>query len=254
MYTLADCLPSDASPVEARPGIYSLLPEEDGARYDARAAAYDRVVGSWIYNRLLWGTTPARYRAFVRRALADAEGELLDAGSGSAVFTAEAYVQAARPIVLVDRSLGMLEVARDRLCELTGGTVPNHVVLLQADVKALPFRAGSLDTVLSMGMLHLFEDAVGFLEHLLRALAPDGTLFATSLVAERGSGRQYLRLLHWAGEVATPRSYDELRRLVSTLNAEVEMGQEGSMAFLVLRPASGLTSADPPNAPTRFGN
>ncbi|MFB6231217.1 MAG: class I SAM-dependent methyltransferase [Salinibacter sp.] len=234
---LNDLVPSEATLREARPGIWSALPPDaEGARYDARAAAYDRVVGSALYNRLLWGASPERYRAFARRAVASGDGLLLDAGAGSAVFTAGAYADADRPLLLVDRSLGMLEAARDRIADRAGGTLPSSITLLQADANDLPLRARCIDTILSMGMLHLFDDVTGHVAALGQVLAPDGTLFAMCLVDEQWPGRAYLRLLHRAGEVAPPRTYDAMRRAVeSGIDATVDGAREGCMAFLTAR-------------------
>jgi SAM-dependent methyltransferase len=232
----------------ARPagdGIWSVLPEGHGsgsgsARYDRRAAAYDRVVGSALYNRLAWGASAAHYRAFAARAVGAGFGPLLDAGSGSAVFTAAAYAHAGRPLVLVDRSLGMLAAARDRLARAAGGRPPAHVVLLQADLLDLPFRPGCFETVLSMGMLHLFKDAgaAALLRGLVANLTVGGGLFLTSLVAERAVGRCYLAMLHRAGEVATPRRVERLGSLLrAELGEAVECQREGSMAYVVAQAA-----------------
>src|SRR5688500_5856184 len=69
--------------------IWSALPEGGpDQRYDRRAAAYDRVVGSRLYNRVLWGSSPAAYAAFAARAVSSDAGPMLDAGCGSLVFTA----------------------------------------------------------------------------------------------------------------------------------------------------------------------
>lgn len=225
---------SDAELREARPDIVSVLPPDvDGAPYDSRAAAYDRIVGSALYNRLLWGGSPERYRAFARRAVASGDGPLLDAGAGSGVFTAEAYADTDRPLLLVDRSLGMLEAARDRIAELAGGTLPSSIALLQADANDLPLQDGSIDTVLSMGMLHLFDGVAAHVNELGRVLAPGGRLFAMALVAEQWPGRAYLHLLHRAGEVAAPRTFNEMRRAVALgLGEEVDGEREGCMAFL----------------------
>lgn len=230
---LDDLVSSSTTLREVQPGIRSALPPDaEGAHYDARAAAYDRVVGSALYNRLVWGASPERYRAFARRAVAAGDGPLLDAGAGSAVFTAGTYADADRPLLLVDRSLGMLEAARDRIADHAGGTMPNAVTLLQADANDLPLRDGSIETVLSMGMLHLFDDGAGHVEELGRVLAPEGALFAMGLVAEQWPGRAYLRLLHRAGEVAPPRRFDEMQEAVETgLGGPVEGEREGCMAF-----------------------
>lgn len=230
---LTELLRSNVSLRLVQQDIYSVLStRREGASYDSRAALYDWIVGSRIYNRLMWGVSTAHYQAFVRRALASGSGPFLDAGAGSAVFTAEAYARAERPIVLVDRSRGMLEAARTRIVDWAGGAVPDHVTLLQADVQALPFQDETVGTILSMGMLHLFEDVTGHVQKLLRVLEPGGELFATSLVAERVVGRRYLQGLHKAGEVATPKRYDALRQvLTAAIDRRVESEREGSMAF-----------------------
>ena len=86
-----------------------------GAPYDRKAAVYDRVVGARAYNRVIWGTSTTAYRKFASEALASGTGPMLDAGCGSAVFTAGVYRRASRPLVLVDRSIGMLVRAHGAL-------------------------------------------------------------------------------------------------------------------------------------------
>ena len=231
---IEDLLRSDRSLREVRPEIHSALsPEAENATYDSRAEGYDQVVGSWWYNRLMWGVSTERYRRFVRRALGAGEGPLLDAGAGSAVFTAGAYVRSSRPLILLDRSVGMLRAARDRIAKRAGGSLPDRITLLQADATDVPLRNGSAETVLSMALFHVIEDLTPIAEELFRVLRPGGTLFATSLVTERAVGRLYLRLLHKAGEMATPRTQEELRdRLDSALDRPVGIQREGNMAFL----------------------
>jgi len=239
---LSDSLLPGRAAWAARDGIWSVLPAGCGpAGYDRRGIAYDRIVGNALYNHLAWGASTARYRAFAARAVHSGTGPLLDAGSGSAVFTAESYARAGRPVVLVDRSLDMLAVARERLSRSAGGGPAADAVLLQADLLDLPFRPGAFGTVLSMGVLHLFEDTAvkALVRGLVALLAPAGGLFVTSLVAERTVGRWYLAMLHRAGEVATPRPVE---RLCSVLGAELgetmELDREGSMAYVVAQAAA----------------
>lgn len=219
--------------------LWSVLPASTpGQPYDRRAALYDRVVGSAIYNRLLWGSSPRNYAAFALRAVHSGTGPLLDAGSGSLVFTAESYARPERPLVLLDRSIGMLESARRRL-HRAAGHIPDNVVLLQGDLRDLPFREGSFATVLSMGMLHLFEDVGDVMSELMRVAQPDAWLFLTSLVAERAIGRRYLALLHRAGEVARPRTparlLEDLAALPAGLRGPIRVERAGSMLFLIAR-------------------
>ncbi|MDQ4048315.1 MAG: class I SAM-dependent methyltransferase, partial [Actinomycetota bacterium] len=106
--------------------------------------------------------------------LAAGHGPFLDAGCGTLVFTAAAY-QASRPLVLVDRSLGMLRRAAERL---EGAPA----ALVQADVLDLPFAPGRFATVACHAMLHVLDDPWAELAALHRQVAPGGRLFASMLV------------------------------------------------------------------------
>src|SRR6185503_19503560 len=74
--------------------IYSALADvQHNHLYDKRAAAYDAVVSTWLYNRVMWGTSPADYVAFAREALdSHPKGRMLDAACGSLLFTAQSYL------------------------------------------------------------------------------------------------------------------------------------------------------------------
>lgn len=210
--------------------IESGLAEDDlGAPYDRRAAAYDRMVRSRAYNRLLWSTSPRDYEAFAAAALADACGPLLDAGAGTAAATAALHRDAGRPVVLVDRSRPMLERAALRIAGGEDAPLPGHVRLVQADLEDLPFAPGGFATVLCMGVLHLWDDPRRLVERLRAQLAPGGRLHVSALVAARPVGRRYLRALHRAGEVAAPRTPAELEEVLGT-----SVDVRGSMAYAVL--------------------
>ena len=148
---------------ELRPaagGFASALPAADGgAPYDRHARVYDKLIGNGAYNRLIWGTQAAGYPAFAQEAVASGSGAMLDAGCGTAIFTADAYRATSRPLVLVDRSLGMLTRAAERL-----GAAP--AALLQADLFDLPFAPGRFETVASFSMLQVLDDPWRALEAL----------------------------------------------------------------------------------------
>ncbi|WP_067738585.1 class I SAM-dependent methyltransferase [Novosphingobium naphthalenivorans] len=222
-------------------GIWSVMPADTVSQpYDGRARLYDRLIGSRIYNRLAWGTSPASYTAFARKAAQSGTGALLDAGCGTLVSTAAVHAGASRPTILVDLSTDMLRAARNRLVALAG-RVPEQVVLVQADLTALPFRDGAFGSVLCPGMLHLFEDVEAITLELARVADPAACLFATSLVAERWLGKRYLSALHRAGEVAHPRRFAELTSRLngpaSGLETPIDARLAGSMAFLTARRA-----------------
>src|SRR2546427_9404650 len=90
--------------------IYSVLPNHTGGHhYDRISAVYDLVVSTRLYNVVMWGSSPLDYMAFARQAVAsNREGRLLDAGCGSMLFTAPAYLDCKRRIIAFDQSLAML--------------------------------------------------------------------------------------------------------------------------------------------------
>ncbi|HEV2753139.1 MAG TPA: hypothetical protein VGV36_04805, partial [Solirubrobacteraceae bacterium] len=108
---LAELLIPDRGLRQVADHMFSALPPDDpgDVAYDRRAATYDRLVGSRLYNRLVWASSPRAYAAFAQRAERAGEGPLLDVACGSAVFTASIYGGSARPVVVVDRSTGMLQ-------------------------------------------------------------------------------------------------------------------------------------------------
>ena len=212
-------------PVRA-PVVSALSSGDEGARYDRRAAMYDRLIGNRLYNRLAWGTSPSQYSAFAAEAVAAGSGRLLDAGCGTATFTAAAYREARRPLVLIDRSVDMLERAAQRLADAPAAFV-------QADLLDLPFSSGQFSTVACFGVLHVLDDPMAALAALRDQLEAGGQLFASVLVADRAVGRAYLDVLYRAGEVAMPCRAEHLANAAqAVLGAPVDVQRTGSMAWL----------------------
>lgn len=218
--------------------IYSVLPDTSVQHhYDKRAAVYDSVVRTWLYNFVMWGTSPSDYVQFARQALDSSDdGMFLDAGCGSLLFTARTYVGSNRRILAFDQSLAMLRRARERLRKLSGA-VPEHIRLLQADLSDLPFRRKSFRTVLCLNVLHQFGDASALVSGLNELLSENGNLYLTTLIANnRRIGDWYLEALYRTGEFVRPRSERELRELfVNALYA-----QKGNMAFVTTNPRALL--------------
>ncbi|MEJ7706253.1 MAG: class I SAM-dependent methyltransferase [Nocardioidaceae bacterium] len=208
--------------------------EDSGTAYDGRVALYDRLVGNGLYNRFVWGTSPGSYAAFAAAAVADSDGPLLDVGCGSALFTAGAYRGAGRRMVLVDRSLGMLARAADRL----QGHDPERIAFVQADLLDLPFQVGSFSTRWpATGCCTCSRTRLRPSVRCARQLAPTGSLYATALVAETAVGGRALALLHRRGEAAAPRRAHELADIARTeLGVAIRMHREGSMIFLTATP------------------
>lgn len=225
---------SDGCPIRlVEYDIYSTLPDIPHTHlYDRRAAAYDSVVSTRLYNRLMWGTSPLDYKAFARDAVVSAPGRLLDAGCGSLLFTAPAYLAADRQVIAFDQSLAMLRRARARLINLAG-SVPKHILLLQADLSNLVFRPGRFQTVLFMNVLHQFSGAADLIPKLTALLADGGQLYLTSLVLNgRYIGDLWLSTLYKTGEFVCPRSAEELNQLLHvSLDEGFSFRMKGNMAF-----------------------
>jgi SAM-dependent methyltransferase len=215
-------------------GIYSVLPDDAHKHhYDRRATVYDLLVSTRLYNSVMWGSSPLDYVAFARRAVTSCrDGRLLDAGCGSLLFTARSYLECGRQIVAFDQSLAMLRRARRRLLRLTG-VMPEHILLLQADLSDLPFRPACFSTVLCMNVLHHLADAARLLPNLARLLAQGGHLYLTSLVSNnRFIGDRYLSALYLTREFARPRSSLELKAVLrEALRREVSYSVQGNMAY-----------------------
>lgn len=200
----------------------------DTSVYDRRAASYDRVIGSALYNRLVWSTSTGDYASFAERAVADAGGPYLDAGCGTLVFTAGAYRAAGRELVLTDLSPGMLEQARRRLVPAGEGV---NAEIARADLFDLPFDPGRFQTVGCFAMLHCIENLDGALASLAAQLAPGGRLFTSALVCATRRGRRMLALLHRSGEVAEPRSADRLAAAIGQHFELEDFEVKGCMAY-----------------------
>ncbi|HEY8153415.1 MAG TPA: class I SAM-dependent methyltransferase [Myxococcota bacterium] len=237
MIALQEVLEPGRSIRELEAGLFSALGAGDeGAPYDSRAAGYDWLVSSRWYSSLAWGVAAAAHTDFIRRGLASShEGWVLDVAAGSCVPSASAYTTTSRPLVVLDRSLGMLRRGMARLRQLHGA-LPRHVAFLQADASALPFRAGSLATVICHGALHVFSSPSDVCAEWLRVLRPGGQLFVSSLVRGRWLGDRYLALLHRAGEVTRPRSAAEVARFVeAAVGAPARLDAVGNFAYLSLQ-------------------
>jgi ubiquinone/menaquinone biosynthesis C-methylase UbiE len=215
-------------------GIYSVLPDASRQHhYDKRATVYDLVVSTRLYNAVMWGSSPLEYVAFARSAMTSCpDGNFLDAACGSMLFTAPAYLESKRRIVAFDQSLSMLRRARKRLVSLSG-SLPEHILLLQADLSDMPFRPSVFHTVLCMNVLHHFEKAAALIPNLNRLLVDDGHLFLTSLVSNnRFVGDRYLNALHRAGEFVRPRSNLEFKGILDrALDQKVSYSIKGNMAY-----------------------
>jgi len=233
MIAIEDLLAPARELAPAGDGLLSALdPDERGAPYDRTSAFYDRLIPNRVYSRLFWSTHPREYVEFAREAVADADGPMLDAAGGTAVFSAAPYREASRPVVLTDLSLGMLARASGRLGDA------DNVTLVQADATDPPFPPGAFATVACMSALHVFPDPGAIVRALRPLAAPGGRLFLSGLVAETRVGSRYLRVLERAGEAGPPRTQAELEAVVAeATGTEPRTRRLGSMTYMVVAPS-----------------
>ena len=190
-------------------------------------------MGNKFYNKIVWGNWPSNYADFCQTALnASSDGIILDAGCGSLVFTANTYAKSSNKlIVLLDRSMGMLQKGRERLIK-ANGSMPNHIILIQGDIFSLPFIDNAFDSVISQGLLHIFDEKETLLSELERVKIEEGRIFFTSLVGNNRFGKKYLSMLKNAGEVTTVHSSESLMQLLADMPFNYELTSIGNMAYV----------------------
>lgn len=129
-------------------------------RFDAGAAAYDRLTGRWS------GLYAA---AVLDAAEVKASHRVLDlaTGTGDAALLATARLGLFGTAVGVDLSLPMLLLARRKHSE-------GPVKFVAADAQALPFRDETFDAVICQFGLMFFPDRIGALRGARRLLRPGG--------------------------------------------------------------------------------
>jgi SAM-dependent methyltransferase len=183
-----------------------------------------------------------------KRAGSLAGASILDVGCGTAGFMLACHKRGARPVG-VDLP-HIIQVARDGLVRVIGDTLP----LVSADGRRLPFRDGSFDIVVSIGVLEHVPRPAALVEEMARVLrrggifmlyfGPNGRLrFAQSRAIDeqyqatghlrkhgRQCGRSNCRLLGWCG--LTSFNIDS-GTTISRLVLEDYTG--GSLGFLLRR-------------------
>ncbi|HEX9686516.1 MAG TPA: methyltransferase domain-containing protein [Burkholderiales bacterium] len=110
-------------------------------------------------------------------------GAVVDIGSGAGMdcLLAGRRVGPAGTVVGVDMTDGMLECARAGANE--AGL--HHVRFEKADITGLPIDSGSVDVVISNGVINLAPDKAALLTELYRVVKPGGRLQFADIVVGR---------------------------------------------------------------------
>jgi len=216
------------------PHIYTLLEDGESTNaFDDLGSFYDRVICHPLYNRLMWGYSVKDYAILMDRALGAGGRWVLDAGCGSLAFSARAYLaHPERPAVLLDQSLTLLRIAKARLIGLNGG-MPEHLVLLQGDALNLRFKPRVFDTLISLNLLHVINDAKKLLADFSAVVAAGGTMLFSTLVLRRRWADGYL---NWLGKKGIggliPRRWEDLAEFFAAAGVPASCRITGNMAFI----------------------
>jgi ubiquinone/menaquinone biosynthesis C-methylase UbiE len=211
--------------------IYSVLAsDEAGNEYDSQFGfVYDLVACNPIYNRLIWGYSVKIYPKITDDALCSSkDGSVLDLGCGSLAFTKKVYIQHKdRPVVLADKSLKMLRMAKHRLIK-QNGKVPDNLIFLHVDALHLPFQKNAFTTIISENLLHCLNDTNQLLERLKNILVTGGKMYFTTLVKGNRWADKYLQALADSGKLIS-RSVDDHKEIFNNIGLAAKHETRGNM-------------------------
>ncbi|MBN2638471.1 MAG: class I SAM-dependent methyltransferase [Bacteroidales bacterium] len=217
---------------ESNNGIWEVTDLPSG-NYDAQAVQYDKLISNGLYNRIMWKNKPSDYADFHRVNLEKSKpGTIADIGCGTLGFTSEVYAQYRKQeVYFCDFSYEMLKLGRQKLLKLDGSLYNYH--FLRTDALDMPFSDGSLQTVLSYGLLHIFEESDQLLTEFYRMLLPGGDLHMTVLCKDRKFSGRYLNLLHKKGHVAKPMFSDQILNKIKDSNFTIRYSLvKGGMLYV----------------------
>ena len=138
---------------------------------------YDQAVAFYDATRGYRDGVAERYRdAFLDVTGADLSSRILELGIGTGLI-AQAFIAAGHNYAGVDLSRAMMrEVAR----KLNDARPP---LLVQADIRHLPFAAASYDIVQAVRVFHHLDDWRGCIDEARRLLKPGGALLIAENIA-----------------------------------------------------------------------
>lgn len=199
------------------------------ARYDQWALKYDadHLISGWSAEGL-----QRRFRLFCRlmeRVPLRPGGRVLDLGAGPGAYTREISSRGLR-CVGADYSHNVLLAARRR------GGQP----YVQADAYHLPFRNGTFDAVVCIGVLQSLEKAADALGEMARVLSPGGWLFLDGL--NRFFWLFWLRRARSLGQSTAKRLNDYSPYRIREICKEVGLSRSEIHWLTVPRRAQGIAA------------
>ena len=211
--------------------IYSIYEDAMSSPYDAKAKVYEWLVQKYWYNKIIWGTSPWDYAEFAENSIVNAKDILLDIGCGGLSQTVRLYSTIENPLVLLDYSIEMLKLGRERILK-SFGVLPSNIIFLQANAFNLPFADNTFDGIMSFGMIHMFDNKNQFIQESMRVLKPEGHFNFSVLTTNRILGKRYLTFLSKKNEVGTPVSTENLLSLLTPFSNTICYYIKGNMLFV----------------------
>ena len=216
---------------EIESDLFSALENIKGSAYDNKAKMYEKLVGSKLYNKLFWGTQPKDYTNFAKEAILNSTGTSLDIGCGGLIQTFDVYANSNQNYILLDHSIEMLRIAKNRLTNHCG-RIPKNINLLQADAFQLPFENASFDNIVSFGMIHCFENKSDFVNETLRVLKPKGIFYFSTMTSDRLISKYYMNILRKQKEFGEPLSSQQILSLFTAKVSNIKHYKRGNMLFI----------------------
>ena len=201
-------------------------------KYDSQAVQYDKLISNGFYNKIMWGNSPKDYADFCKKGIENKDGITADIGCGTLGFTYRAYAEnKIKNLFLCDLSLEMLRIGKNKLESAVKDI--SAITFLRSDAFNMPFKDSVVQTVLSFGVLHIFENRSSLIEEIVRILKPDGQLFLSSLCTDRKISKKYLNFLHKKGHVAKPLTSSEITKIVENNGISInEKIVKGGMIYI----------------------
>lgn len=228
---LANLLRNEKEFLKIEDNLFSNLKETSGAAYDNKARLYEKLVSKVWYNKLVWGTMPSDYMDFAKKAIIGSKGTCIDVGCGGLTQTVDYYAVAENQIFLIDNSLEMLKIAKERLLNKTEEQKEN-IQFVQADAFHLPFGNETFDNLFSFGMLHLFDNKKDYIKESIRVLKSGHPFYFTSLTGDRKFSRKYINLLQKNNEFGEALSSSQTIELFTEFATEIDHYCIGTMVFI----------------------
>ena len=233
----SDIVKSDRIIVEAAPGIFSVVakPKSNMALERLPSLTPDYIRQDFR-SYFTWGSSRKDYAAFCTKAIeSHSEGVVLDIGGCSLSYSANAYVEECRSVVVVEHSISALKKAHRKVKKAIG-RVPSNFVFLQADFRELPFLDGVFSVVLALGALNTVGAIWELVQHTKRVAARPGEIYMTSLaLTGRWLGDKKLDALHKEGKLAfKPRTVFDLSDRLARRNDGVDLQVRGNVVYVVM--------------------